>query len=175
MLVDEYDQSGTTGWNFADQRFGAFVFVVAGAAALVLLIVIFLREFYWRKYGVNLCPSFLGFRRIDNEQMGRDRIMAEELQRRLNDEERESERVSKRKERRAWYEDFIKDSTMVSSSKSQRSEYGKWISKSHVFFFVCSFRRSTPGISFMPMIRMSPLFIFAKRRHHLLPKTRSAL
>jgi hypothetical protein len=135
MLKDEDDLSGTTGWNFADQRFGAFVFVVAGSAAVILLFVIFLREFYWRKYGVDLCPSYWN-RRGANEQMDQDRVMAEELQRRLNDEEREAAHMNKRKERRAWYESFIKDYTVVSSLK-YRGNMENRNSKSHSF--VCSF------------------------------------
>lgn len=117
MLKDENDQSGTTGWNFADQRFGAFIFVVSGTIALVLLLIIFLREFYWRKYRVDLCPNFRRGRRRQhqNDQMDADREMAEELQQRLNEELREAERLAKRKERQAWYEIFIKDYTMVSN------------------------------------------------------------
>lgn len=114
MLKDPSDESGSTGWHFADQRFGAFVFVVAGSAMFILFFAIFLREFYWRKYGVDLCPSYRGGnRRRETEQESSDRLMAEELQRRLNEEEREAERLSKRKERRTWYEIYIRDFTMT--------------------------------------------------------------
>jgi len=120
VLMDSEDEySGSTGWNFSEQRFGAFVFVVTGVVTVVLLIIIFLREVYWRKYGVDICPNFLSRRRPrrsdPNEEA--DRAMAEELQRQLNEEEREAERIAKRKERREWYEQYIKDFTMVAEKK----------------------------------------------------------
>lgn len=102
-----------SGFSFADQRFGAFVFVVAITATIIVVFAVFLREFYYRKYGLDPCPGYWRRRRLD-EQLDADRQMAEELQRRLNEEEREEERLAKRKERRVWYETFIKDYTMVS-------------------------------------------------------------
>ena len=48
------------------------------------------------------------------EQYSEDRVLAETLQRRLNEEERQRERLSKRKERRMWYEYYVKPWTMVS-------------------------------------------------------------
>jgi len=51
----------------------------------------------------------------ESEQYFEDRIFAETLQRRLNEEERERERIAKRKERRMWYEYYMKPWTMVVS------------------------------------------------------------
>lgn len=48
------------------------------------------------------------------EQYSEDRILAETLQRHLNEEERQRERLVKRKERRMWYEYYMKPWTMVS-------------------------------------------------------------
>jgi hypothetical protein len=48
------------------------------------------------------------------EQYYEDRALAETLQRRINEEERERERLVKRKERRMWYEYYIKPWTVVS-------------------------------------------------------------
>ena len=50
----------------------------------------------------------------NSEQYNVDRVLAESLQRRLNEEERERERAAKRKERRMWYEYYMKPYTMVS-------------------------------------------------------------
>ena len=44
-----------------------------------------------------------------------DRILAMELQRQLNEEASESNRMAKRKERRMWYEYYLKPWTMVRS------------------------------------------------------------
>ena len=82
------------------------------------------RELYWRKYGVEVCPCTTSARRIRPshvaEQIDLDREMAERLQRQLNDQEREREREVKRKERRAWYESFIQPYTFVRIAHNRR-------------------------------------------------------
>ncbi len=78
----------------------------------------------WMKY---LCGE--SQRGRDEEQYAEDRAFAETLQRRLNEEERQRERLMKRKERRMWYEYYIKPWTMVSYRKrlkgfcSNRTEF----------------------------------------------------
>ncbi len=99
-------------WDFNDKRFGVSIFAVAGTIAVILMFIIFLREVYFRKYGMQCCFMFRRRRQRDDQVDG-DRAMAEELQRRLNEEEREAERVAKRDEREAWYKIYIKDYTMV--------------------------------------------------------------
>eukprot|EP00531_Pseudo-nitzschia_arenysensis_P012542 CAMPEP_0116148872 /NCGR_PEP_ID=MMETSP0329-20121206/18615_1 /TAXON_ID=697910 /ORGANISM="Pseudo-nitzschia arenysensis, Strain B593" /LENGTH=388 /DNA_ID=CAMNT_0003645087 /DNA_START=102 /DNA_END=1268 /DNA_ORIENTATION=+ len=49
----------------------------------------------------------------DEEQYAEDRVFAESLQRRINEEERQRDRLLKRKERRMWYEYYMKPWTMV--------------------------------------------------------------
>jgi len=49
----------------------------------------------------------------NQEQYAEDRVFAESLQRRLNEEERQRERLLKRKERRMWYEYYMKPWTML--------------------------------------------------------------
>ena len=70
-------------------------------------------------------------RRYQNSQQQQqqltDRVLAEELQRRLNEEERERDRLAKRKDRRMWYEYYMKPCSMVSG----RDEYLM------SFLFVC--------------------------------------
>ena len=57
----------------------------------------------------------------DAEQYPEDRFLAETLQRRFDEEERDRERMAKRKERRMWYEYYIKPWTMVSWKRSKRT------------------------------------------------------
>ncbi|OEU17146.1 hypothetical protein FRACYDRAFT_237556 [Fragilariopsis cylindrus CCMP1102] len=56
-------------------------------------------------------------RRYQNSQQQQqqltDRVLAEELQRRLNEEERERDRLAKRKDRRMWYEYYMKPCSMI--------------------------------------------------------------
>jgi hypothetical protein len=104
------------GSSLLNERFGLFVFLVTGCVALVLFVSMIVREFYWRKYGLDVCPgAHLRSRpRGVVDQIDQDREMAEELQRRLHEEEREAERQTNRKERQAWYESYIQPFTFVS-------------------------------------------------------------
>jgi hypothetical protein len=48
-----------------------------------------------------------------------DRTFAEQLQRQWDEDEREAERLLKRKERRRWYEYYLQPYSMVSYMESQ--------------------------------------------------------
>lgn len=97
--------------SFVDQKIGAFVVIIASVITFMTLGAMALRNYYWKKYGVDIfAQSGHGSRR---QQLESDRALAEELQRRVNDEEREKERIMKRNDRRDWYEQYIKDFTMV--------------------------------------------------------------
>jgi hypothetical protein len=80
-----------------------------------------LREYYFKRYGVDVCRIFSTQeraamerrRRADTDQQDADRALAEQLQRQLNEEEREAERLVKRQERRKWYEYYLRPLTMV--------------------------------------------------------------
>jgi hypothetical protein len=112
--VTDYVTGGDSS-DFIDKRFGIFVFVVAGSAVVILFVGMMVREYYWRKYGVDVCPTYSPrIRRQNSAELGRDRAVAQALQRQLNEEEREAERQVKRKERRTWYETYIMSFTMVS-------------------------------------------------------------
>ena len=103
--------------SFVSDHFGLFIFLVACSISLVIMFSMIIREYYWRKYGVDVCPGTgpRGRSRNVASQIMSDQAMAVELQRQLNEEIREQERLEKRKERRAWYESYIKPYTMVSS------------------------------------------------------------
>eukprot|EP00537_Pseudo-nitzschia_pungens_P007140 CAMPEP_0172362200 /NCGR_PEP_ID=MMETSP1060-20121228/5863_1 /TAXON_ID=37318 /ORGANISM="Pseudo-nitzschia pungens, Strain cf. cingulata" /LENGTH=411 /DNA_ID=CAMNT_0013084649 /DNA_START=70 /DNA_END=1305 /DNA_ORIENTATION=- len=60
-----------------------------------------------------------------SEQYYTDRVLAEALQRRLNEEERERERAVKRKERRMWYEYYMRPCTMVVTNSDLFHAKGK--------------------------------------------------
>ena len=100
--------------GFLSDRFGLFLFCVVGTTSIVLFLLCVLREYSLRKYGGG--GGSCGRRGPATEQdaqIQRDQEMAEELQRQLNEEGREEERIAKRKERREWYEYFMKPYTMV--------------------------------------------------------------
>ena len=103
--------------SFVSDHFGLFIFLVACSISFVIMFSMIIREYYWRKYGVDVCPGTgpRGRSRNIASQIMSDQAMAVELQRQLNEEIREQERLEKRKERRAWYESYIKPYTMVSS------------------------------------------------------------
>jgi hypothetical protein len=92
------------------------------------------REYYSRKYGVDMCPNAFGAilgrpgwssgggrdgsaAAAGQGQMGEtydaDRALAVELQRQLDEEERELDRLAKRNERQMWYGYFLEKSSMV--------------------------------------------------------------
>lgn len=108
-LADEEDS--------ADHAF-EFSFVSTIVAAIILLMC--LREFYVRRYGVDFCPAFQMFHftgsnhRPGQSQVDRDRAYAQEVQRQLDLENHEAELEAKRKDRKEWYEAYVVPFTMVS-------------------------------------------------------------
>jgi hypothetical protein len=110
--------------SFVDQKFGVMVFL--GVVIVLVLIVLVVREYCRKKYGVDIFAQSLNGSRNQLQQEG-DRALAEELQRRVNDEEREKERITKCDERRVWYEHYIKDFTMVRTVEIMASFQGATI------------------------------------------------
>jgi hypothetical protein len=130
---------GSSSRGLIGQRLGLFIFLFAFVFALAIILFMIIREYYWRKYGINVCvclrstgtnsgtngesrprtPRHLR-RQVhqdqtnQNNQIQSDEELAQELQRQLNEETREQDRLEKRKERREWYVFFIKPYTMVS-------------------------------------------------------------
>ena len=104
----------------SDQNLGAFVFLIAGSACFMLLFVIFYREYYWRKHGVDTCSGYgcssrsRGRQPTHLEESNRAGE-ADELERRRMEEQRDAERIVKRNERQRWYESYLKAFSMVSS------------------------------------------------------------
>jgi hypothetical protein len=120
-MNNDDDDNDSTSHPFIDDQFGLFVFCISGSIALVVAMTLMIREYYWKKYAIDVCPGLRGPRTSrggsqphTSQQINRDRELAQELQRELNEEERDVEREAKRKERRTWYEAFIKPYTMVS-------------------------------------------------------------
>jgi hypothetical protein len=98
--------------GFLEGVFGvSFFMFISVVTALIMLI--FIREYYIRKYQVDMCPMLNLCPRRDRQEQ-RDRALAEELQRQLDLEQQEPDLEAKRKDRREWYESFIRSYTMVS-------------------------------------------------------------
>jgi hypothetical protein len=107
ISTEESDQR-----SFSDDRFGLYVFTVAGCVALAVILLLSVREFYLSKYNFDIFP-FAYRRRSTPSHLDSDREMAEELQRQLNEEEREADRMKKRAERKEWYQSYLNPFTMV--------------------------------------------------------------
>ena len=92
--------------------------------SVIILCLIFFIICSWRQYFKNCSAASCSCYRNQfprdsreiqtSEQFYEDRALAESLQSRMNEEERERERLVKRKERRMWYEYYIKPWTVVS-------------------------------------------------------------
>jgi len=88
-----------------------FSFVSTLVAAMFLILCI--REYYVRRYGVDFCPVFHLFPSRQEQQVDGDRAYAEELQRQLDAENHEAELEARRKDRREWYEAYVVPYTMT--------------------------------------------------------------
>eukprot|EP00980_Cylindrotheca_fusiformis_P030588 scaffold25076_cov122-Cylindrotheca_fusiformis.AAC.3 len=94
----------------------AFVKYTIGVSFVVVMVVVIA---YIRKFKVNICYSlFHCFCPISADQQGeRDRALAESLQRELDQEARDPRQLEKTiRERREWYESYIKPYTMTVES-----------------------------------------------------------
>jgi len=109
---DGHDASGGGGGT-SQQNLSAFVFLIAASATFMLLFVIFYREYYWRKHGVDTCSGYGRCRSRRQRQVDRERAIGDEVQQRRN-QERDEEHTLLCNERRLWYESYIKTFTMVS-------------------------------------------------------------
>jgi hypothetical protein len=120
------------GTGMLHQRLGLFIFLVAFGFALAIVLTVAIREYYLRKYGVDVCPgignrqSHSHSRHVNRNQIQTDEELAQELQRQLNEETREQDRLEKRKERREWYVSYIKPYTMVSCVQEDTVSEVKW-------------------------------------------------
>ena len=114
---------------FIDERLGLIIFLVSTITSIALVLTMIVREYYFKRYGVDVCPIFSSSspqerdaldrrRRADSEQHDRDWALANELQMQLNEDEREAVRAIKRKERRMWYAYFLEPYCMVSSNRN---------------------------------------------------------
>ena len=118
-FYDEPAQSLETEYTLSDHQKRGMVLFFAVTLFSVLLV-----SFCGAGESImDLCPKILcccrracrrrGEDGENQDYYAQDRALAEELQRQLNEEERQRERLSKRKERRMWYEYYIKPWTMV--------------------------------------------------------------
>lgn len=145
---------------------GLVVILVATLVSLTLIMSMAIREYYFRKHGIDICHNnnntrcfFLfsskqrrsqvgsndsndddnndGGRRLERrssssqqnnnqrEQYEADRALAMELQRQLDEEDRETYRLAKRDERRKWFEFYMRDRSMVRTIMSDRKYLGR--------------------------------------------------
>ena len=102
-----------------EQRKGMALFFFVTALSVLFVSICSARHIL--KSCTHFCCTtiFCGESYVDRnqEQYAEDRVFAESLQRRVNEEERQRERLLKRKERRMWYEYYIKPWTKVSIRK----------------------------------------------------------
>lgn len=112
-----FEDFDDTNRQFTEGVFGvAFFMIIAIVTALIILI--FVREFYVRKYQIDICPC-LELCPKRNRQERRDRRLAENLQRQLDLEQQDPNVLEgNRKDRREWYESYITPYTMVSQESA---------------------------------------------------------
>ncbi|CAJ1951406.1 unnamed protein product [Cylindrotheca closterium] len=90
----------------------SFEFTFVSTLVAVIVVILCIREYYVRRYGVDFCPVFHLFR-SHQAQVDRDRVYAEEVQRQLDSENQEADLEARRKERREWYEAYLVPYTMT--------------------------------------------------------------
>jgi hypothetical protein len=109
---------GSENTGESDMSFGTNVGLLIGymvAASAFIIFATFLRERCCQRcYDDKGSNSRRGGRR--DAHLESDRALAEEVQRRL-DEEFDAERIIKENERRVWYESYMKKFTMVRDGK----------------------------------------------------------
>ena len=117
------------------EQIGLVLFFVATIVSVLLIGVCSLRQYYCNYSNVadTCCPKI--FRRgispqsrTSSEQYYVDRNLAETLQRRLNEEQRELERQAKRKERRIWYDYYMKPCSVVSNKWATQKDFDETLS-----------------------------------------------
>ena len=110
--TNEIDPSLASG---DDEGMNDFEFSFVSSIVAVVFVILCLREFYVRRYGVDFCPvvQLCSRRNGSQTQEDRDRAYAQEVQRQLDLENHEAELEAKRKDRREWYEAFVIPYTMV--------------------------------------------------------------
>jgi len=98
--------------NSISEEAGTVLFFIIIILSVIIICICSVRQYYNSCSGTKI--STLENRDIRNsEQYYEDRALAETLQRRFNEEERDRERLFKRKERRMWFEYYIKPLSMV--------------------------------------------------------------
>jgi len=110
-------------WN---EQTGLILFFAMTLISILIVIFYSVRQHCYHRTGFDICPikifCFLRGEQGENqqdspgqnsEQYHEDHILAEALQRRLNEEAREQERLEKRRERKMWYEYYMKPCSMV--------------------------------------------------------------
>lgn len=109
---------------------GLVFLLVAGVLLFIIVWFLLGRDYQYCKQGIHVWPrTVLQWLFHDQQRMGgggpspngsvgdsyeADRALAEELQRQLNEEGRETDRMEKRKERERWYQYYMENSLMVS-------------------------------------------------------------
>jgi hypothetical protein len=171
------DVSSSDKLGFVADHFGLFMFAIVAGMTVLVLASLFIREYYYRRYGIDVCPGTGPRGRADGTtatsaaQMRRDEELAQVLQRQLNDELREQDRVSKRQERQAWYEAYIKPLTMVRAIRWLERGPRFWGRNVRVATFEKETHTHMRNYSFYYFLLGCPrkgLFLFLRRRRRRL-------
>ena len=118
--------SEETGTSISEQQKSGMILFFAVTILSVLFVSICSAREWFKNCTVAACYKKICCRESqdiqNSDQYYEDRVLAENLQRRLNEEERQQERLSKRKDRRMWYEYYMKPWTIVSRKSEFWSE-----------------------------------------------------
>lgn len=114
-------QGDSNYFDFFSGNYGYFIMSAIGGVALLFLATCTLREIWYRRYGIDLCPRIGGslrspeLRQQERQQVLRDERTAMQIHFAQLENERTAAIMQKRKERRARYEVFLKSYQMVIS------------------------------------------------------------
>jgi hypothetical protein len=114
-------QGDSNYFDFFSGTYGYLVMSAIGGVALLFLATFTLREIWYRRYSIDLCPRIGGslrspeLRQQERQQVLRDERTAIQIHFAQLENERTAAIMQKRKERRARYEVFLKSSQMVIS------------------------------------------------------------
>jgi len=109
---------GSSSSSGVQEKTGMVLFFAVTIISILFVSICSVRQYFKNCRGItnSFCTKIFSRESREtrySEQYYEDRVLAENLQRRINEEERERERLAKRKERRMWYEYYIKPWTMI--------------------------------------------------------------
>lgn len=110
LLQDTEEEQAGFGYLFR-HNYPLFIAVMIGSSSFLAILMFTMRSWCYERYRRNCCPGALPESR--RQQLWRERVAAEQRQRAMDQEVHEQSKATRREERRAWYNTYLKPFTMV--------------------------------------------------------------